>query len=178
LELEEFWGRSTAKKFFTKKRIILFAQFDSVWWVGYNQAISDYPKMSRTFITKEVSGWCGCNSKLLLWEENIINPQCGYKNENSKHLTCCRDPGRSIQLHNSMETIMDVPDDANVVSKLATKIKAYLLEQGRRPMVDCTHPTSKLLLISINIDNLRWDCFVQGQIPYSLFVSIKPMYLG
>jgi hypothetical protein len=30
LELEEFWGRSTAKKFFNEKGIILSAHFDSV----------------------------------------------------------------------------------------------------------------------------------------------------
>ncbi len=40
-------------------------------------------------------------------------------------------------------------------------------------MVNCTHPTSKFLLIFINIDNLGWDCFVEGRIPYSLIVSIK-----
>ena len=30
------------------------------------------------------------------------------KHENSKHLTRCRDPGRLLQLHNSIETIADV----------------------------------------------------------------------
>jgi hypothetical protein len=44
-------------------------------------------------------------------------------------------------------------------------------------MVDFTHPISKKLLISIKIDNLGWDCFVEGRIPYSLIVSIKSMFL-
>jgi hypothetical protein len=44
-------------------------------------------------------------------------------------------------------------------------------------MVDFTLPTS-IQCISIDIDNLGWeDCFVEGQIQYSLIVSIKPMYL-
>jgi hypothetical protein len=79
----------TAEKFFNKKGIILSAHFDSVWWVGYGPAISGYPKTFCSFISKQVSGWYGCNSKLSLWEKNIINqcPQCGYKHENSKHLT-------------------------------------------------------------------------------------------
>jgi hypothetical protein len=51
LELEELWGRSTAKKFFNKKGIIFCAHFDSVWWVRYNWATSSYPKMFRIFIT-------------------------------------------------------------------------------------------------------------------------------
>jgi hypothetical protein len=36
LELEEFWGRLTAKKFFNKLGIVLSTHFDSVWWVGYD----------------------------------------------------------------------------------------------------------------------------------------------
>jgi hypothetical protein len=75
LELELFGGSSTAKKFFDEKGILLSANFDSVWWVGYNWAISSYTKTFCTFITKQVSGWCGCNSKLSLWEENVRN-QC------------------------------------------------------------------------------------------------------
>jgi hypothetical protein len=44
-------------------------------------------------------------------------------------------------------------------------------------MVDCTLPASRFLPISVDIDNLGWDCFVEGRIPYSLIVSIKPMLL-
>jgi hypothetical protein len=44
-------------------------------------------------------------------------------------------------------------------------------------MVDCTLPTSRFLPISVDVDNLGWDCFVEGRIPYSLIVSIKPMLL-
>ncbi len=95
LELEEYWGRSAAKKIFHEKQIVLSMHFDSIWWSGYNWAISKYPKTFCSFITKQVSGLCGCNSKLSLWEDNIINncPQCKLEQENSKHLTRCRDPG-------------------------------------------------------------------------------------
>jgi hypothetical protein len=59
IKLEEIWDQSTAKSFSTKKEL-------------------SHPKTFCTFITKQVSGWCGCNSKLSLWEENIINkcPLC------------------------------------------------------------------------------------------------------
>jgi hypothetical protein len=91
-------------------------------------------------------------------EGNIIKkcPQCGYKheNENSKHLTQCRDPGQLLQLHNSIKTIMDVLEDANIASKFVDIVEVYLLNQGRRSMVDCTHPTSRFLPISIDINNL------------------------
>jgi hypothetical protein len=88
-ELEEFWGRSTAKRFFNEKKIVPAIYFDSVWWLGYEKAMTGYPKTFRTFVTKQVSGWCGCNSKLSLWEKGVDSkcPQCGCEHENSKHLT-------------------------------------------------------------------------------------------
>ncbi len=132
LKLEEFWGSSIARRFFNKKGIVLSANYDTIWWTGYNWAILGYPKPFCSFITKQVSGWCGCNSKLSLWEEDIVNkcPQCGYNHENSKHLTQCRDLGRVLQLQNSIETIMDVLDKANVASKFTDMIETYLLNQG------------------------------------------------
>ncbi len=72
---------------------------------------------------------------------------------------------------------MDILDDAKVVSELGNIIKAYLLNQGWQPIVDCIHTTSKFLLTSIDVDNLGWDCFMEGQIPHSLNLSIKPMFL-
>jgi hypothetical protein len=178
-ELEEFWGRSTAKKFFHEKRIVSSALFDSVWWQGYKQAISKYPKTFCTFITKKVSGWCSCNSKLLLWEENVINKclQCRCNHETSKHLTRCTDPGCVLQLHNQLKTIMDVLNDANITSKLADIIETYLLNQGHQTTEDCIKPNSKYFHLSANIDNLGWDCFVEGRIPYSLITVVKPMFL-
>jgi hypothetical protein len=51
LELEEFWDRSTARRFFNEKGIVLSAHFDMIWWSGYDRAISGYPKPFHSFIT-------------------------------------------------------------------------------------------------------------------------------
>jgi hypothetical protein len=163
-ELKEYWGHAAAKQFFHKKQIVFSMHFDSVWWSGYDHAISEYPKTFCTFITKQVSGWCGSNSKLSLWEDNIINkcPQCGLEHKNSKHLTRCGDPGRLLQLHKSIKSIMDVLDDANVTSELTKMIKTYLLNQDRQTMGECIHPKSIFSPIAIDIDNIGWDCFVEG----------------
>jgi hypothetical protein len=98
------------------------------------------------------------------------------EHKNSKHLTRCRDPGRLLQLHKSIESIMDVLDDANVTSELTKMIKTYLSNQGHQTMGECTHPKSIFSPIAVDIDNLGWDCFVEGQIPRSLINAIKPMY--
>ncbi len=176
------WRNSGAipllKGFFHDKETISSAHFDSVWWLGYKRAISKYPKTFCTFITKQASGRCGCNSKLSLWEENIINkcPQCGCNNVNSKHLTRCTDPGCVLQLHNSIEAIMDVLNEANVTLELADVIETYLLNQGHQTMEDCIKLNSKYVHLSTDINNLGWDCFVEGWLPYSLITVIKPMF--
>jgi hypothetical protein len=64
LELEDFWGRAAAKTLFHKKKIELAMHFDTFWWTVYKWAMAGYPKTFQTFITKQVFGWCGCNSKL------------------------------------------------------------------------------------------------------------------
>ncbi len=94
----------------------------------------------------------------------------------SKHLTICTDPGHILQLHNSIKAIMDVLNKANVTSELADIIETYLLLQGCRTMEDCIKPNLKYVRLSANIDNLGWDCFVEGQLPYSLITVIKPMF--
>jgi hypothetical protein len=102
-------------------------------------------------------------------------PQCGCEKETSKHLTRCTDPGRLLQLQSSIETIMDILDSANVAPTLADTIETYLRHQGRRTMADCTQQSSKFWHLAISIDNLGWDCFIEGQIPFSLINTIKPM---
>jgi hypothetical protein len=62
--LEEYWGRLSAKKFFDEKKIVQAIHFDMIWWDGYDKAMAGYPKTYRTFVTKQVSGFCGNNSKL------------------------------------------------------------------------------------------------------------------
>jgi hypothetical protein len=147
-ELEDYWGKQEAKRFFNEKNILPATHFDSIWWQGYERAMAKYPKTFRTFVTKQVSGWCGCNSKLSPWEENMSNKclQCGCKNKNSKHLTRCMDPGRLLQLRQSIENIMDVLDKANVTPELAQMIKVYLL--GTRPTFHGGHHSHALTFLT------------------------------
>ncbi len=144
---------------------------DSIWWAGYNRPISKYPKTFCSFITKQVSGWCGCNSKWSLWEDNIINkcPQCRLEHENSKHLTRCRDPGQLLQLHKSIESIMDDLDDANVASELTKMIKTYLLNQGRWTMGDCTQPNSIFSPIAVDTDKSWMGLFCRRLNPTVIY---------
>jgi hypothetical protein len=65
---------------------------------------------------------------------------------------------------------MDVLEDANVTSELAQMIEVYLLGQGQRSMENITHIHSHFLPVATAINNLGWDCFIEGRIPY-LFIK-------
>jgi hypothetical protein len=43
-------------------------------------------------------------------------------------------------------------------------------------MEDCVKSNSKYVGLSTNINNLGWDCFVKGQLLYSLITVLKPMF--
>ncbi len=70
---------------------------------------------------------------------------------------------------------MDILDSATVKPALADMIETYLHNQGRRTMADCTQRASEFWHLAISIDNLGWDCFIEGRIPISLINTIKLM---
>jgi hypothetical protein len=96
LSLKEYWGSAEAKQFFDAKYIVHALDFDSIWWIGMGLVIESYPKMFHVFVTKQISGWCGFNSKISLWDTSISNvcPNCGMVKETSKHMTQCKHKGR------------------------------------------------------------------------------------
>jgi hypothetical protein len=70
---------------------------------------------------------------------------------------------------------MDILDSTNVAPALADMIETYLLNQGHRTMAYCTKQSSNFWHLAISIDNIEWDCLVEGQLPSSLIDVIKPM---
>ena len=137
--LEEHWGRVEAKRFFDIKGIVQSSKFDSIWWTGLHRAIASYPKMFRIFISKQVSGWCGSNSKLLLWDSSVENtcPNCGLINKTSKHMTRCTHEGRETLLRESIQEVTECLEQANTDPDLTTMIERYLSAQGTRTMESC-----------------------------------------
>ena len=71
-----------------------------------------------------------------------------------------------MQLHQSIEGVMDILSEANVAQDLADIIETYLLAQDRRTMKDCVplHSPYKNPYKNVvkAVDNLGWDCFVEG----------------
>jgi len=70
---------------------------------------------------------------------------------------------------------MDILSEANVAHDLSDITEAYLLAQDRRTMKDCVPSHSPYKNLASAVDNLGWDCFVEGRIPQVLIDVVKPM---
>jgi hypothetical protein len=80
-----------------------------------------------------------------------------------------------MQLRQSIEGVMDILSEANVAQDLSDIIEAYLLAQDRRTMKDCVPSHSPYKNVASAVDNLGWNCFVEGRIPQVLIGVVKPM---
>ena len=173
--LEQHWGRTEAKRFFSFKHIVESHHFDLIWWDGVGKAMASYPKMFRIFVTKQVSGWCGSNSKQSLWDTTISTmcPNCGIARETSKHLTRCTHVGRVKLFRSSIADVIYCLEVGNVDVELITMIEAYLLLQGSDTLVNQTPLGSRYLALAKILDDLGWDCFLEGRIPVALLDTVR-----
>jgi hypothetical protein len=70
---------------------------------------------------------------------------------------------------------MDILDSTNVNPALADMIETYLLNQGCRTIAVAPNNLQNFWRLAISIDNLGWDCFVEGRLPSSLIDVIETM---
>ena len=136
------------------------------------------PKMYRIFVTKQVSGWCGSNSKQSLWDSSISNmcPNCRLARETSKHLTRCTHPGRVKLFRSSIADVIKCLEVGNADVELITIIEEYLLLQGSENMVNITPVGSKYASLAVIHDELGWDCFLEGRISVALLAAVGPSF--
>ncbi len=106
-------------------------------------AMDSYPKMFRIFIAKQVSGWCGTNSKRSLWDTCINNIclNCGMINKTSKHMIRCKDHGHIALLQETIDEVLSNLEKANAAILLIEIVEMYLLSQGLQTMESCSDAT-------------------------------------
>jgi hypothetical protein len=141
--------------------------------------MASYPKMFQIIIIKQISGWCGSNSKRSLWDTCILSIclNCGYVRETSKHLTQCTHQGRVTLFRESTQEVVTCLKNANADSELVDIIEAHLLGQGVFTMKSCIPQNSQYLLMLQSQDCLGWDCFVEGRIAVLFLECIHPLFL-
>ncbi len=173
--LEMHWGRAEAKRFLDFKHIVASSDFDTIWWHGVDLAMKSVPKTYRIFVTKQVSGWCGTNSKVSLWDSTITNtcPNCGTVKETSKHVTRCQHVGRVQIFRESMSDVISHLESANLDPDLVSIYESYLMGQGSISMTSCNPRNSQFLSLTEAHDSLGWDCFIEGRIPILLITTAE-----
>ena len=164
---EAYWGEATARQFYHDKRLVSKYDFHLVWWDGAGTAMNDFPKMFRTYVTKNTSKFCGTNRQLSRWDPSVKNIclSCGKDDEPSEHITLCQDEGRVGMWRRSIGELTRWMSSTTTDISLMEMVEAYLLAQGTKTMSECVQvcSPSHQLLAEVH-DKLGWQNFVAGRI--------------
>ena len=92
-------SRHMCKLLFSSKKLgsrIRHDQYDRIYWPGVEQAMKAFPRGFRNWVTKQVSGMCGCTGVKCRWTNNFVNKcsSCGGPNDTMTHITRCPDQER------------------------------------------------------------------------------------
>jgi predicted RNA-binding Zn-ribbon protein involved in translation (DUF1610 family) len=175
------WSYKTAKVFFHEKHIVNKYDFDLIWWEGVEAEMSAFPQLFRSFVTKQVSKFCGTNRQLARINASVENvcPSCGQNDEGSKHITRCQDEGRQQMLKHSVKELDDWMITTPVDAHLRTMINRFLLAQDSKTMKECVSGQSTILHTLAEVhDRLGWDNFVEGRISVLFLEAVKPELAG
>ena len=109
--LSKWQGRRMCRNLFAnRKRLgskISWAAYDTIYWVGMEQAMKLFPRLFRNWVTKQVSGMCGCTSARVHWVKDLADkcPSCGKPGDTSTHVTICEDAARVITFEKSIDAL-------------------------------------------------------------------------
>ena len=135
--------------------------------------MKSFPKLFRSFVTKQTSKFCGTNRQLSRINPSVRNvcPSCGRDDESFKHIRCNK-PGRRQMLEYTVDKMATWMSSTNVDQQLQAMITSYLLAQDTKLMLECLRGNSLTLrALAEAHDRLGWDNFVEGRI-YTLFLEV------
>ena len=102
-----------ATKFNEGKGLMPQEAFDSVDWDAVKLVLACKPKMYNIWYSKQCSGWCGTNSKLVEWGQSTDSryPNCNRLGEDADHLMVCRSEGRTKMFKEHVRKIEEWMED-------------------------------------------------------------------
>jgi len=177
-----WWGSNVARKHYHDKKKIHKDHFDLIYWKGMDKVMNQrFPLMFRKWVAKHVSGCCGVRRYLSYWDKSIQNvcPTCAAHNEDTAHITLCRDPHRKKVFRRSVKNLETWLDDNQTDPILIEMIRDYLLDRGESSMTSLldSNWASRYALLAKYHDWLGWQNFVEGRF-VSLYVEYQRMYLN
>jgi hypothetical protein len=172
------WGESAARTLFEQRNIVSSSNFDLVCWDAVSAAMDIYPRMFRVWITKMVSHFCGSNRQRTRFLEidDDSCPCCGMPDESARHVTRCRNDGRSEMFAESASLFTNWLHETHMDADLVYCFSEYLAGRGEASMVEISSSYPRYARVAADIDALGWDSFLEGRIPQSL-VNLQQLFL-
>ena len=187
-----WWGHKTARKLFHSKKIVDKSLFDLIYWPGMDKVMNKhFPRMFGVFVTKHVSGCCGCNAFLSLIDPTVKNicPSCGLRGtpgestasrggETTEHIVQCRDPGRTELYQQSVDELVEWLQKHHTDPNILDLIEIYLRRRGTATMTSLAGPLlpQKYRLLCKYQDKLGWKNMIEGRF-LSYYVELQRDYL-
>jgi hypothetical protein len=142
--------------------------FDFVDWDSMYEAMQSFPDLYRMWVTKHVTGWCGTNRKLYLWDQrnDDICPCCDLGVvERPRHLLTC--PSNSLQ--ETWEARIEGLSEWFIESETSPDIADCFLRplQTRDPSSSFgDFATEYILSAAKEQDSIGWFSTMEGRISY------------
>ena len=182
-DISRWKSREVARAFYSQNKMgarIQVEDFDLVYWKGMGHAMRRFPRRYRRWVTKQLSGSCGCNSYLSRWGDKVKKecPSCGAQEETVAHVTMCRGPGRENAYMSSIKTVSKWLKKNKTEPRMMSIIVRYLYARNTATMTSFTRPrTSPRLAYLANLqDRLGFQNFVEGKI-CKFMVEIQRIHL-
>ena len=183
-DLKHVIGRQEARKFYAAKfdegkGLMPPEAFDSVEWDALKMTLSCKPKMYNVWYSKQCSGWCGVNSKLVDWGYSTDSrcPNCNCLGEDAGHLMICKHEGRSAMFEEHVKKIEEWMEDHYTDPQLAELVVFYLRGRGRQKLTHLSRGyRGEYQAMARAQDRIGWRHFTEGKLAKN-FRAIQRGYL-
>ena len=140
------------------------------------KAMGVFPITYRRWITKHVSGFCGCNEHLSKYTPGLENvcKACGCPHETTAHTTVCDHPERTRLYKYSVDAISTWMKNNKTAPLFAQLIEDYLQARGTKTMKQVSPNDLEVdyqILVKYH-DILGWQNFIEGRIWFEYNESI------
>ena len=171
------WGKQAAQDLFSKRDKVPRESFNLIHWETMPKVMKGFPKTFQDWITRHISDFNGCNRYLSRWKPTVKNmcPSCGCSNEDTKHITRCREPTRTSLYHEGINDIKNWMITNHTPSHLAQLFSTYLSSRGETTMESLLPHNSSLITLAQAQDLIGFDNLLVGRLPKLLITTMEPI---
>lgn len=171
------WGKQVAQDLFSRRDKVPRSSFGLICWEIIPKVMQGFPKTFQDWITRHISDFNGCNRYLSRWKPTVKNfcPSCGVANEDTRHITRCRDPTRTALYQEGVIEIRDWLSSNHTPPHLTFLLCSYLYNRGEATMESLLPTFSPYLTLAQAQDLIGFDNILVGRLPTQLITIMTPI---